>query len=330
MSAEIAELPKQNMAPYQAAIQSSKVRFDAVGSLVNFEKEQIFAIQALMKTDYAMQVANNNPGSVKLAMANVASIGLTLNPANAYAYLVPRDGAIVLDISYKGLIKVATDAGSILWAKADLVYSNDSFEYFGPAKMPVHRADVFSKERGDLVGSYCIAKTRDGDILTEILTMEDIEKIRSKSDLYRKKQSGPWVEWLGPMVKKANIKRASKTWPYTDRSEKVFEAIELASDSEGGYTFENEETTKPKFEGNDDRKARCAEAVEQYESSLSLIREKIAQYAENKEKDDLYTVAETWASIPQSAQCDLWLAPTKGGWFTTYERDVIKTQLPRD
>ena len=122
MSAEIAELPKQNMAPYQAAIQSSKVRFDAVGSLVNFEKEQIFAIQALMKTDYAMQVANNNPGSVKLAMANVASIGLTLNPANAYAYLVPRDGAIVLDISYKGLIKVATDAGSILWAKADLVY----------------------------------------------------------------------------------------------------------------------------------------------------------------------------------------------------------------
>jgi hypothetical protein len=26
---------------------------------------------------------------------------------------------------------------------------------------------------------------------------------------------------------------------------------------------------------------------------------------------------------------DLWLAPTKGGIFTTHERDTIKTKLPK-
>src|SRR5699024_1726795 len=136
-----------------------------------------------------------------------------------YAYLVPRDGAIVLDISYKGLIKIATDTGSIMWARADLVYEHDEFTYHGPANMPEHKADVFRKDRGALVGAYCIAKTCDGDVLTEVMPVEEIEKIRGKSMAYVKKKSGPWVTWFTQMVKKAVIKRASKTWPYTDRSQ---------------------------------------------------------------------------------------------------------------
>src|SRR3546814_4153463 len=91
-------------------------------------------------------------------MINVASTGLTLNPAHGHAYLVPRDGAIVLDISYKGLIKIATDTGSVLWARAECVYGKDTFRYHGPAAMPEHEADPFS-ERGEIVGAYCIAKT---------------------------------------------------------------------------------------------------------------------------------------------------------------------------
>lgn len=231
----------KELAPYQKAIQTSKDRFVTVaGDLVNYDKESIFAMQALMKTDWAMKIANENPQSVQLAMVNVASTGLTLNPANAYAYLVPRDGAIVLDISYKGLIKIATDSGAILWARADVVYEQDTFAYHGPALIPEHNADVFKVDRGPLIGAYCIAKTRDGDVLTEVMAAAEIEKIRGKSDLYKKKQSGPWVEWFVQMVKKAVIKRASKTWPYTGHSGKLFEAIELANAAEGGYTLDDD------------------------------------------------------------------------------------------
>src|SRR5690606_35048339 len=97
----------RQLAPFKTAIQQARERFAKVAShTVNYDKEAIFAIQELMKTDYAMKVADQNPQSVRLAMINVASTGLTLNPANGYAYLVPRDGAIHLDISYKGLTKI--------------------------------------------------------------------------------------------------------------------------------------------------------------------------------------------------------------------------------
>ena len=228
----------QNVVPYQSAIAKAKERFvEIAGSDRAYDVESIFAMQALMKTDFALQTANKNPKSVHLAMINVASTGLTLNPAHAYAYLIPRDGAICLDISYKGLIKIATDTGSVLWVRADLVHEADEFTYHGPAAMPQHKANPF-KERGEVVGVYCIAKTRDGDILTEVMDYAELEKIRGKSMSYAKKKSGPWVDWFAQMAKKAVIKRASKTWPYTDRTEKLMDAIELANEAEGGYQLE--------------------------------------------------------------------------------------------
>jgi recombination protein RecT len=235
----------KQLAPYVDAIDKTRDKFiEAAGDLLQYENESVFAMQALSKNDSSISVANSNPKSVQIAMRNVAATGLTLNPAHAYAYLVPRDGAIVLDISYKGLIKIATDCGAILWARADVVYSADTFTYNGPAEKPDHQSEPFKKERGEVIGAYCIAKTREGDILCEILPLEEIEKIRGKSDLFKKKGSGPWVEWFNQMAKKAVVKRASKTWPYTGHSGRLFEAIELASSSEGGYTFEQDDPGK--------------------------------------------------------------------------------------
>lgn len=80
----------------------------------------------------------------------------------------------------------------------------------------------------------------------------------------------------------------------------------------------------------DERKARCDAAYEQYGPSIDLIKELIAEWDSTDNPDLLYTVAETWGGIPQAAQMDLWLAPSKGGCLTTHERDVIKSKLPRE
>ena len=225
-------------APYQVAIINAKKKFvEIVSDPKAYDRESVYAMQHIIKNDFSMRTANANPLSVQLAMANVASVGLTLSPANGYAYLVPRDGAIVLDISYKGLIKIATDTGSVEWVRADLVYESDEFTYQGPAAMPLHKANPF-KDRGEAIGVYCIAKTHTGDILTEVMDMDELEKIRGKSLAYIKKKSGPWVEWFDQMAKKAIIKRASKTWPYTDRMERLTDAIDLANQSEGDYELE--------------------------------------------------------------------------------------------
>ena len=57
---------------------------------LNFAKECEFALQILSKNDYLLGIAKTNPFSLKSAISNVAAIGISLNPALAYAYLVPR------------------------------------------------------------------------------------------------------------------------------------------------------------------------------------------------------------------------------------------------
>lgn len=309
----------RELMPYENAIQTAKDRFQHIAAqTVNYDKECIFAMQALMKNDFAMKVANENPKSVHLAMINVASTGLTLNPANAYAYLVPRDGAIVLDISYKGLIKIATDSGAIVWARADVVYSADTFVYHGPASVPDHQADPFKSDRGEVIGVYCIAKTKDGDILTEVMPMAELAKVRDKSMAYAKKKSGPWVEWFEQMAKKAIIKRASKTWPYTN--DKLAQVIEVANDSEGGYEFDSEEEREAK------RQIQHEAAVGRNWRSVAALTAHLEPEADER---DGYAIAEIWNEISREDQILLWRAPTKGGLvFTTEQRNWMKSSLP--
>lgn len=236
------DAPKRALLPYESAIEKARERWEgaAAEAGLNYEAEKNFALQALTKTKFAMETANNNPLSVHFAMLNLATTGLSLNPALKLAYLVPRAGAIVLEISYIGLLRIATDCGAIRWGRAQEVYEGEEFIYRGPASAPVHTSNPFKREGREIIGVYCIAKTSDGDILCDVMDRAELEKIRSKSDAYTRSKSGPWVEWFSEQCKKAIIKRAWKTWPQSDRMERLAQAIEIANASEGGYTLDAE------------------------------------------------------------------------------------------
>lgn len=323
------------MPSYQSALVDARERFNsAAPPSMKFGDEEIFAMQMLTKNDYVFRVANKAPNSVHMAMLNVASTGLTLNPAMGYAYLVPRDGAIHLDISYKGLIKIATDTGAIEWVRAEVVHENDRFEYHGPAKMPEIHCNPF-KPRGEIVGAYCIAKTSSGDVLTEVMDLEALHKVRSASTAYTKGEKGkkgPWEDYFAEMARKAVIKRARKTWPYSGGgNERMALAVEIANRAEGGYTFEGGDTEALTHAGGASeeqvdqqavrRKAVHDDALGRHSESVAFIKDRIAA-------DDLDAVAQEWRAIPEADQIALWLAPTKGGCFTTAERKTMKERLP--
>ena len=212
----------------------------ASGNAVDFAQECLFAKQQIMKSEFALKTAANNQGSLQAAILNVSAIGISLNPALQHAYLVPRDSAIHLDISYRGLVKIATDAGAIKWAKAELVHANDTFEWRGPAEPPLHTADVFGGERGDIVGGYVLAKLPDGEYMVDTMPISEIYKVRDTSKAYGSKK-GPWVDWPEEMMKKTLLKRASKSWPQTASRARVDQAIAVLNEHEGAaYTFEEQ------------------------------------------------------------------------------------------
>jgi phage RecT family recombinase len=204
---------------------------------LKFESECLFAKQQITKNNYTFQAAQKAPDSLKAAILNVAAIGISLNPATAHAYLVPRDNAICLDISYRGLVKLATDSGAIEWAKAVLVYEGDTFKWRGPAEPPVHEADVFASDRIDaadplknLKGGYCLAKLATGEYMVEVMTAGEILEVKNSS----KAANGPWKgKWAGEMAKKTLVKRASKSWPQSAGRDRIDNAIQVLNQHEG-------------------------------------------------------------------------------------------------
>lgn len=222
-------------------IEDAAPRFNKIATasnLVTWAEESQFAMQAISKND---KLAQCSPVTVQNAIINVAAVGLTLNPALGYAYLVPESekdasGKWVpmcnLRVSFKGLLKIATDSGSILWVKAEIVKAADKFTYRGPCELPVHEMDAFG-DRGATVGVYCIAKTHQGDYLVDVMSAAEIKAIRGAA-----KQDNVWSKWPEEMAKKAIIKRASKQWPKTDREDRLDKAVAVLNEYEGSQELD--------------------------------------------------------------------------------------------
>lgn len=213
------------------SIQSS---FEEVSqNILTFRREFQFAMQALGNNEYLLQIAMSNPQSLKNAIVNVGAIGLSLNPAEALAYLVPMDGAVQLQVSYIGFIKLGVMDGGILWAHAENVREKDSFTYNGVDLKPTHTFEPFSKERGKIIGTYCVAKTHDGSFLTRMMTYDECLAIRNRSKMWKKSPGkGPWATDESEMIKKTVIKQSRKTWP-KGASSRLDKAIEVVNEFEG-------------------------------------------------------------------------------------------------
>lgn len=198
---------------------------------VQFAQESLFALQALSANEALYNAARSNIFSLRSAILNIATVGLTLNPALKLAYLVPRKGKVCLDISYMGLVKLATDSAAIRWCQAEIVKKNDTFVYNGLGKMPTHTMSPF-EDRGEIVGVYCVARTSDGDFLSAVMKKEDCDAIRDRA----MSKTGPWMTDYEEMAKKTVIKRASKLWP---KSERLISAVDIINEHEG-IDFESE------------------------------------------------------------------------------------------
>ena len=220
-----------------ASVQQEFMELAQGHNAVQWKAEQNYAIQQLYKSSFATGIAQKNPVSVQNAVRNIAAIGLTLNPALKYAYLVPRDGAICLDISYMGLMHLAQDTGSIRWSQCKIVHENDTYTSKGTAVEPEHVYQAFG-DRGPIVGAYCTVKTADGDYLTHEMPIADIYAIRDRSMAWKKGKSGPWATDEKEMIKKTVVKQASKYWPKVERMQTAIEMVNTESGE--GIDFEAE------------------------------------------------------------------------------------------
>ncbi|MDF7161725.1 recombinase RecT [Proteus mirabilis] len=218
-------------------------------------------MQIFANNDYLANVAVNNLVSVRSAIMNVSAIGISLNPAQKLAYLVPRDKKVCLDISYMGLMHIAQQSQAIKWCQSSIVRQNDNFQLTSIDTAPRHEYNAFAtqEQRGEIVGAYTVVKTEDGDYLTHTMAIADIYAIRDRSTAWKawisKKKSCPWVTDEEQMILKTVVKQAAKYWPRRERLDKAIDYVNTEAGEGIDFGSEQQEPKDITPAGEDQLKA---------------------------------------------------------------------------
>jgi len=224
----------------QTAMPNIKQRMAAAGfDPQTIARETSFAMQLIMKDD---RLASCEPNSIMAAIVNIANLGLTLNPAAQEAALVSRwdartRGAMcVLDPMYRGLLRLAKEAGAVAGAITGVVYEADEFrlDMADNANPITHRPCLIASKKGAPIGVYCLLTLPNGLKQPEWMDMEQVRAIRDRSDAWKaytdgKIKSTPWATDELEMARKTVFKRAQKYAPRgTNEAQSRFdEALQL-------------------------------------------------------------------------------------------------------
>ncbi|NKJ21980.1 phage recombination protein Bet [Dyella sp. SG609] len=246
---------------------------------------------AFIQTVKATVMSGANVSNEQLAAFCLVAKEHKLNPFTKEIFAFPSRGGIVPVVSVDG------------WMK--LINSHPQFD-------GMEFKDVLN-EQGGLLAVTCRIFRKDRSHPVEVT--EYMSECRRNTDV--------WKQWPARMLRhKATIQAARYAFGFAG-------ILEQDEAERMGDATSNQAEIVPAIAITDDRKKRCDEAAEQYRPSVDLIKAKISEWDQDDNSDHLYTVAEAWYGLPQAAQMDLYLAPSKGGVFTTHERDVIKTKLPK-
>lgn len=157
-------------------------------------------------------------------VSKAAALGLLLDPHLGEAYVVPvwngqaKRQEPQLRIGYRGIIKLARQSGEISNIYADEVCEFDKFiSEKGTDPRLEHRPD-YSKPRGKPICYYAVVRYKDGTHDFEVMSIEEIHRIRDRSDAYKAFMAGkisttPWDTDEGEMGKKTVLRRLGKRMP---------------------------------------------------------------------------------------------------------------------
>lgn len=185
-----------------------------------FLQEQKYAVMAVQKNP---KILDCTAHSIYTAVSLVAMSGLTLNPTQSLAYLIPRGGVCTLSVSYRGVLELLyQDAG--VMCSTGIVYDCDENidEYKEGASGYVNAKRKMNRPEGaKRLYTYNVATFPDGRTHCFIFDNNQVEKRRSKAQ-----SDGVWKEWEDEMYMKTVIHAHYKHLPKSERLDAAMQAIE--------------------------------------------------------------------------------------------------------
>lgn len=218
-------------------------------------------VMAVKKTP---KLAACDPTTVLGAMMTSAALGLEPNTVQQQAFLIPyntrrkvgNQWVDVLEcqfqIGYRGFLTLAYRSPQIQVMQADAIHEHDAWDHtLGSQTMLRYSKSL--RERGALIGAFSWARINDQGESACVLPLEEIEKIRGRSETYRALMRGvemaqdeqarnkaelklletPWVMWADDMAAKSAIKKHAKMLPIAS-NDALAVAAEIDARGEAG------------------------------------------------------------------------------------------------
>jgi recombination protein RecT len=238
-------VPERKLKPYEAAIYDQRVQnaFRKHFGDDTFAYELIHAKQAIEANS---KLAGCPTGSITDSVMNVLLCGTTLNPAMKEAYLVPRKGKCVLELSYRGLIRIACSDGNVKFMNAAVVFDwdmvNNGFEYRMGTDPYLKHIQNFAPEIDPstlngtniwehVVCAYSMATYVDGSTDFVVLPKWKLYKAYQASE--GKNAGMPWDKWPEEQIRKTVLKYHTKT--LRGDNPKLRQAVAISDE----FDFEN-------------------------------------------------------------------------------------------
>jgi recombination protein RecT len=129
-----------------------------------------------------------------------------------------------------GILKKIRQSGEVAYVSAQVVHELDHFVWtLGFEESVEHAPPPLDQPRGKAIGAYATAVLKDGSRLLEVMSFEEIEKVRAVS---RSKGNGPWVSWWSEMARKTVMRRLSKRLPMSSDLDDAFDRDETLPHAE--------------------------------------------------------------------------------------------------
>jgi recombination protein RecT len=109
-----------------------------------------------------------------------------------------------------GVLKKIRNSGELMSISSNVAYEKDKFFYRLGDDEAIEHEPYLEGDPGKPRLVYAIARTKDGGVYREVMTVNEVEKVRAVS---RAAQSGPWVQWWGEMARKTVLRRLAKRLP---------------------------------------------------------------------------------------------------------------------
>jgi len=279
---EVATVKPMDRFKQELALRESMLK-DLLPKGMTVQKFQAIVVAAVADN---MDLLDCDRGSLLKSCLQAAELGLSLNKAMGEADILKTFNRGRTEAQfrprYKGLMKLALQAGDVLKIESRIVYAKDQFEIEeGIESRIIHKHGLGN--RGDMIGAYCVWKLRNGESQFEVMDKEEIEAIRNRSEGWKafsagKIKSTPWSTDPAEMWRKTVVRRATKYMPLSTEAARAVHIDNVAEgiiDTDIGEVTDADDITAGMFD--EDTGEIFDEAPTQAaETQLERIAEKVA------------------------------------------------------